>query len=574
MLLLLVVAFAAGLVTVFSPCILPVLPVVLGSSVSGGKLRPVGVIAGLIVSFSLFTLAISQVVALLGLSASVLRLVAVAVIAFLGLSLLIPALNERVELLFSRLPGMASTKQRGGWWGGVLTGASLGLVWAPCAGPILAAVTALAATQQVSAGTVVVVVAYAVGAGVPLLGIAYGGRALAQRTARLARYGGRVHQVFGGLMLATALLMAFSLDVTFTVWATNALPASWTTSLQSFEQNAAVQQQINQLNGPAAPTAMPALASTNVAGPAAPELTGITHWINSDPLTIAALHGKVVLIDFWTYSCINCIRTLPYTTAWYNKYKDQGLVVIGVHAPEFAFEQDTANVEDAVKRYQITYPVAQDNQFKTWRAYDNHYWPAEYVIDAKGVLRHTHFGEGEYDQTEQVLQQLLKESGAQQVNTALTQVAPAGFVDNQTPETYVGTGRQERFRSPEQVKAGATQQYSFPPAVPLHTFAAAGQWTFQKEFAQTGADARLQLHFNAKDVYLVMSSDQAAPVGVQLLGAASPSNHSEDVNAQGLVTVGQSRLYHLVHLDKGQEGTLELQFNQPDVKVYAFTFGG
>jgi cytochrome c biogenesis protein CcdA/thiol-disulfide isomerase/thioredoxin len=569
-----VIAFAAGLVTVFSPCILPVLPVVLGSSVSGGKLRPVGVITGLIVSFSIFTLAISQIVALLGLSASVLRLVAVAVIAFLGLSLLIPALNERVERLFSRLPGMASTKQRGGWWGGVLTGTSLGLVWAPCAGPILAAVTALAATQQVSAGTAIVVIAYAVGAGVPLLGIAYGGRALAQRAARLARYGGRVHQVFGGLMLATALLMAFSLDVTFTVWATNALPASWTTSLQSFEQSAAVQQQINQLSGPAAPTAMPIAASTNAAGPAAPEITGITHWINSDPLTIQALHGKVVLIDFWTYSCINCIRTLPYTTAWYNKYKDQGLVVIGVHAPEFAFEQETANVEDAVKRYQITYPVAQDNQFKTWRAYSNNYWPAEYVIDAQGILRHTHFGEGQYDETEQVLQQLLKESGAQQVNTALTKVAPAGFVDNQTPETYVGTGRQERFLSVERAKEGVTRQYSFPAWVPLHTFAADGQWTFQKEFAQTGADARLQLHFKARDVYLVMSSGRAAPVDVQLRDVTPPNNRSEEVNAQGQIMVGQSRLYHLVQLDKGQEGTVELRFSQPGVKVYAFTFGG
>src|SRR5262245_9477069 len=313
MLLLLVVALVAGLVTVLSPCILPVLPVVLGSSVGGGKLRPLGVIVGLIVSFSIFTLAISQIVALLGLSASVLRLAAVAVIALLGLSLLLPALNERLERLFSRLPGMASTTSRGGFWGGWLWGVSLGLVWAPCAGPILAAVTALAATQQISAGVALVVLAYAIGAGVPLLGIAYGGRALAQRASRLARYGQRIHQVFGGLMLATALLMAFNLDVAFTVWATSALPDSWTARLQSFEQSAGVQQQIDQLNEPSAPTQTP-LADAADAVELAPELTGITHWINSPPLTLQALRGKVVLIDFWTYSCINCIRTLPYTT--------------------------------------------------------------------------------------------------------------------------------------------------------------------------------------------------------------------------------------------------------------------
>jgi cytochrome c biogenesis protein CcdA/thiol-disulfide isomerase/thioredoxin len=574
MLLLLVVALVAGLVTVFSPCILPVLPVVLGSSVGGGKLRPLGVIAGLIVSFSVFTLAISEIVALLGISASVLRLAAVTVIAFLGLSLLLPALNERVERLFSRLPGMASTTNRGGFWGGALTGVSLGLVWAPCAGPILAAVTTLAATQQISAGVAVVVVAYAIGAGVPLLGIAYGGRVLAQRTARLARYGQRVHQVFGGLMLATALLMAFNLDVAFTVWATDALPTSWTTTLQSFEQSAAAQQQIDQLNGPAAPTQAPVSTAANAMGPAAPELTGITHWINSPPLTLQELHGKVVLIDFWTYSCINCIRTLPYTTAWYEKYKDAGLVVIGVHAPEFAFEHETPNVEDAVKRYQITYPVAQDNDFKTWRAYGNHYWPAEYVIDAQGVLRHSHFGEGSYDETEHLIQQLLAEKGtAVQANLVSTPVPGAESSLPETPETYIGTDRQERFASPQPVRKNTVSTYSVPATLPKDSFAVEGQWLFQPQFAQTsGADTRLRLHFTAKNAYLVMASDQPTPVDINVIGSTS-ANTSEDVNSQGQITVGQSRLYHLVQLPAAQDGTIELHFTQPGVKVYAFTFG-
>ena len=572
MLLLLVVALVAGLVTVLSPCILPVLPIVLGSSVGAGKLRPLGVIAGLIISFSVFTLAITQIVTLLGLSASVLRLAAVAVIAFLGLSLLLPALNERVERLLSRLPGMASTSNRGGFWGGAFTGVSLGLIWAPCAGPILAAVTTLAATQPVSAGVAVVLLAYAIGAGVPLLGIAYGGRALARRTTRLTRYGQRIHQVFGGLILAMALLMAFNLDVAFTVWATGALPGSWTARLQSFEQSAVVQEQIEQLGEPATPAQ--ALASTVAdATEVAPEITGITHWINSPPLTLQQLRGKVVLIDFWTYSCINCIRTLPYTTAWYNKYKDQGLVVIGVHAPEFAFEHETANVEDAVKRYQISYPVAQDNDFQTWRAYDNHYWPAEYIIDAKGALRHTHFGEGSYDETELVLQRLLKETGAQITADVMEEAPISSFAGDQTPETYIGACRQERFASPQPLHTDKAQLYSIPSNVPLHSFAAGGFWTFQDEFAEAEADARLRLHFYAKDVYLVMTADQPTAVDVQLLGAAPP-NHSEELDAHGQLTVDQSRLYHLVQLSIAQEGTLELHFAKPGVKVFAFTFGG
>jgi hypothetical protein len=246
-------------------------------------------------------------------------------------------------------------------------------------------------------------------------------------------------------------------------------------------------------------------------------------------------------------------------------------VVIGVHAPEFAFEHETANVEEAVKRYQIEYPVAQDNDFKTWRAYDNLYWPAEYIIDAKGTLRHTHFGEGNYDETEGILQQLLKEAGAQ-IAAPVAREAPVEHDGNQTPETYVGAGRQERFFSPQPVHPGELQQYSIPSSVPIHYFAVGGLWTFQDEFAQPGADARLQLHFNAKDVYLVMTSDQPSAVDVQLLGTAPP-NRSEDLNAQGQLTVDQSRLYHLVHLDTAQEGTLELHFAKPGVKVYAFTFG-
>jgi thiol-disulfide isomerase/thioredoxin len=287
---------------------------------------------------------------------------------------------------------------------------------------------------------------------------------------------------------------------------------------------------------------------------------------------MAALRGKVVLIDFWTYSCINCLRTLPYTTSWYNKYKDQGFVVVGVHTPEFAFEHDTPNVEDAVKRLDITYPVAQDNEYGTWQAYQNEYWPAEYLIDAKGIIRHTHFGEGEYDQTEQTIQQLLKENGAT-VNASLTQGVVAGFSQDETPETYVGTDRQSGFVSPGRVLVGQARQYTIPDTLPANSFAVSGSWNFSSEFATVSdVGAKLRLHFNAKDVYLVMTSDKSVPVTVNLI-SPSQKNQSEDLGSDGQISVNASRLYHLAQLDSAQEGTVELTFTQPGVRVYAFTFG-
>jgi cytochrome c biogenesis protein CcdA/thiol-disulfide isomerase/thioredoxin len=573
MLILLMVAFAAGLVTVLSPCILPVLPIVLGSSVNGGKARPLGVVAGLIVSFSVFTLAATRIVTLLHLSPTALRLAAIAIIAILGLTLVVPKLNQWLELALSRLPGLAPSQRRSGLWGGLLTGASLGLVWAPCAGPILAAVATLAATQQVTTSTVAVIVVYSIGAGVPMLGIAYGGRAIVERSRGLARYGGWVQPAFGVLMLATAALMAFNLDVEFTVWATTTWAPGWTNTLQSIEQIAAVRGQLETLSGQNTATAVPLVAgAATEAGPAAPDFVGIDHWINSQPLTMAGLRGKVVLIDFWTYSCINCLRTLPYTTAWYAKYKDQGFVVVGVHTPEFAFEHDTSNVEAAVRRLNITYPVAQDNEYATWQAYQNQYWPAEYLIDAKGVVRHVHFGEGEYDQSEQAIQQLLKENGAA-VAASLTQGPAPQSAYDETPETYVGTDRQSGFASPEQVFAGQSRQYTIPDVVPLNEFAVSGSWTFGPEYATVSAPgARLRFHFGAKAVYLVMTSDTAIPVAVNLV-SPSQKNQSEDVDNSGQIMVNAARLYHLVELDMPQEGTVELTFPQAGIRVYAFTFG-
>ncbi len=585
MVILILFSVLSGLVTVLSPCILPVLPIVLSSSAASGKARPIGVIAGLIISFSIFTLAASWLVGLLGLSANVLRLVAVGILALLGLGMIVPALNAWLEKAFALLPGLVRTSRVGGsgFGPGFLTGAGLGVVWAPCAGPILAAVTTLAATQRLSFGAALVVIAYATGAGIPLLAIAYGGRALIQRVPVLTRNLQRVQQAFGVAMLLTALLIAFSADTLVTTWLTNSVPASWTASLNSFETSAAVSQGLSQLTSGGQPTPTPAPAAIPNTGQAAamdlpnagpaPEFTGISHWINSQPLTLKDLRGKVVLIDFWTYSCINCLRTLPYLTDWYNKYKDAGLVVIGVHSPEFAFEHDTANVEAAVKQYKIAYPVAQDNDFATWQAYNNEYWPAEYFIDAQGNLRHAHFGEGNYDESEKVIQALLAQAG-HSVQAPLTQGPAVPFSDQETPETYLGLDRQERFASPQAGIPAPLSTYTFPTELPLHNFGVSGSWNFLPEYAQTTeAGAKLELHFYAKDVYLVMTSDQAASVTVTLVSPKAP-NQSEDVNPQSQLTVQASRLYHLVSLDNSAEGTLILQFNSPGVRAYAFTFGG
>ncbi|HEX9115098.1 MAG TPA: cytochrome c biogenesis protein DipZ [Anaerolineae bacterium] len=630
-------AFLAGMVTVASPCILPILPIALSASAVHGRARPLGMILGLVASFSIFTLLISQIVALVGLSANTLRLAAVAIIALLGFSLIVPALNRRMTTLLGRLPGLAPARRRSGFWGGLLMGATLGLVWAPCAGPILAAITTLAATQQVTGAAVAVTAAYALGAGLPLLLIAYGGRAALVRIPTLARRSETIQRAFGGLMVLTAALIAFNADVALTAWATNALPAGWNDRLQAFEDTPTVRGRIDQLlgrtttlaaagsaKGSVASAATPAVLpgtdegaagnnrpSANVpAGPApaarvppakpgqgeiagpirpalptpapvdlpdggpAPDFNGITHWINSPALRLADLRGKVVLIDFWTYSCINCIRTLPYVTAWYARYKDRGLVVVGVHTPEFAFEEETPNVVQATQRYHISYPVAQDNNYATWNAYGNSYWPAEYIIDARGHLRHVHFGEGNYNETEMVIQQLLAAAGDTTPQVAPAIPAPVPYTAGQTPETYVGLNRQGNFASPEGPVNDQPATYSLPARLSLHSFALAGSWTLSDEFARVEAAGDvLRLHFAARDVYLVLASDHPATVNVSLPGFAGASA-SEDLNARGQLQVGEARLYHLAHLDGMYEATIELRFDQPGVRVYAFTFGG
>ena len=599
MLVLVLVAFIAGLVTAVSPCVLPILPIVLATGADGDRRRPYVVIVGLIASFTFFTLASVQIISALGLPSSALRDIAIAIIAIFGLTLLVPALSEVFERATGRLQragarlmtppstgslaiatgsgltgGSPSTPspKRASIAGGLLTGVGLGLVWTPCAGPILGAITSLAVTAPGSWSTLVLVFTYSVGAGLPLLAIAQGGRATMARL-RMRSASAWATKAFGVVVLVTAGLMAVGADTALSADLTSALP-NWTDTLQSLERSNPVQAALNQVEGHGRPTGQPASNGSDLSdlGPA-PEFTGIDHWLNSKPLTLADLRGKVVLVDFWTYSCINCIRTLPYVEGWYQKYASDGLVVVGVHAPEFAFEHDTGNVSAATARYGITYPVAQDNEFATWSAYSNQYWPADYLIDATGHIRAEHFGEGDYDATEADIRALLQEAGSSALPGQTAAPAGAPIADGQTPETYLGSARQASFQG--DYPGDGTHTLQLPSQLDLNSWALDGTWDVASQYiTATQAQDKLQLRFQARDVYLVLSAPGSVTAHVAIAGAATTSTGgTEDVSASGELTVSSARLYHLVHLPASEQATLTITFDSPGAQVFAFTFG-
>ncbi len=565
MVLLVLVAFIAGLVTAVSPCVLPILPIVLATGSDGDRRRPYLVIAGLIVSFSVFTLASVEILRALHLPGSTLRDLAIAVVAIFGLTLLVPRLSQAWERFTARVPAVGTRLARPGVAGGLITGVGLGLVWTPCAGPILGAITSLAITAPGSTSTLLLVIAYSVGAGLPLLAIALGGRAALARF-RLRSASSWASRAFGALVLVTAGLMALGVDTAISADLTSALP-DWTGTLQVLERTGPVQSALHDLGVGGGRQSVAGSES----GPLAPEFAGIDHWLNSPPLTMAGLRGKVVLIDFWTYSCINCIRTLPYVEGWYQKYGPDGFVVVGVHSPEFAFEHETANVQAAIQRFGITYPVAQDNEFDTWSAYNNEYWPADYLVDATGHIRDTHFGEGDYTQTDSEIRGLLAEAGRAALPTPATSEAPAPFVSGETPETYLGTEREDAFAGSSSGQS-SVRQFTFPSSLPDDSFALSGTFDWQPQYVQAqSAGSKLELSFFARDVYLVMSADTPVQATVKVSATSIPT---EDVNAAGALTVGPARLYHLVHFATPQRATVVITFETTGARAFAFTFGG
>lgn len=383
--LLLGIALVAGMVTAVSPCVLPALPIVFAGAASGSPRRPYLVVGGLVVSFTVFTLTATALLTALGLPDDLLRNVAIGVVLAVALSLLWPRLGRLLERPFQVL----GRRRLGEDGGGFVLGVSLGLLFTPCAGPIIAAVATLAAAQRFTAATFAVTAAYSLGVGVVLLGVAL----LARRGLRLRPLRAHAHSIrrgLGGLMAGAAVLMILGLDVRL---ATNV--PGYTRTLQGLEETAAAQTAIERLAGN--PHRAVETAETLADFGPAPELTRIHAWLNSEPLTLEQLRGKVVVLDFWTYSCINCLRTLPYLESWHETYAAEGLVIVGVHTPEFSFERDLGNVRDAVEDLGLGYPIALDNDYGTWDAWGNRYWPAKYFIDRQGHVRFAHFGEGAYE---------------------------------------------------------------------------------------------------------------------------------------------------------------------------------
>jgi cytochrome c biogenesis protein CcdA/thiol-disulfide isomerase/thioredoxin len=550
-LVLLGIGFAAGVITAVSPCVLPVLPIILAGGASGGRRRPYAIIAGLVASFTAFTLSAAALLAALGLPQDLLRNVAIALLFVLAATLVWPRLGLVLERPFAFM-----TRRRGGdLGGGFLLGASLGLVFVPCAGPVLATITVLSAEHRVSLDTVLLTLAYSLGAAGPMLLIALGGQRVA---ARLRAGGENLRRAMGLLVAGAALAIVFNVEQSV-----QTALGGYSSALQKhIEDTSLAKRKLHNLRGGGSAFA----AAQQVSGSKlpdygrAPEFAGISHWLNTPgnrPLTLEGLRGRVVLVDFWTYSCINCIRTLPHLRAWYAAYHRDGLEVVGVHTPEFAFEHVLSNVRSATRDLHVAWPVALDNGYKTWNAYSNEYWPAEYLIDRFGHVRHEHFGEGEYEQTEADIRTLLAEGGAAvpRRRAAVADRTPDELV---TPESYLGYARLERFLGPR-IRPDAVATYRFPARLPQNALAYSGKWRIGGERAVAVANARLRLHFHARDVYVV-------------LGGHGTVEGFVDGRRLGAIRVTADRLYTVLSGPAIRDAVLELRFSR-GVNGYSFTFG-
>ena len=538
--LLLLIGFLAGVVTAISPCVLPVLPILLAGGASGGRRRPYAIIAGLVSSFTVFTLTAAWIVDKLGLPDDFLRNAALVLLFVVAATLLVPRFGELLERPFLTL----TRRRPAGSGGGFVLGLSLGLVFVPCAGPIFSYVAVRAGSEHLNSKAVLLIVTYSLGAAVPMLLVALGGREI---SAKLR--GPLVRPALGVVMALAGLAIVFNLDTK----AQTAL-GGYTNTIQGwFERTDYVKR---RLDG-GGPKLVSAATTAELADYGrAPDFAHISAWLNTRPLSLASLRGKVVLVDFWTYSCINCLRTLPHLEAWDRAYRKDGLVIVGVHTPEFAFEHSLSNVREAARRLGVRYPVALDNDYATWNAYSNQYWPAEYLVDRRGHVRHYHFGEGEYDRTEQLIRQLLAPERAKLPSvTAIADQTPMAAT---TPESYLGYDRLDRYAG-----SGITRDrfatYRFPKTLGLDELAYGGSWLVGAERIMAGRDARLRLHFHAHDVYLVLGGSGTVRVRV-------------DGRPTRTVRVNGDRLYTLLSGTRLREGLLELRFS-PGVEAYAFTFG-
>ena len=607
--ILFVLAYLGGVLTIVSPCILPVLPFVFARAGQPFMRSTLPMLVGMAATFA----AVATLAALGGgwaVQANEYgRYAALALLAVFGIILLFPALSDHLTRpLVSLGARLSQSADKGARAGGssvvasLLLGVATGLLWAPCAGPVLGLILTGAALQGASVGTTLLLLAYALGAATSLaLALLVGGKVY-QTMKRSLGVGEWLRRGVGVAVLVAVAAIGLGLDTGFLTQASVASTASLEQGLIDKLQPQKPASVVmngndggammmsggsNQMMMSGANTMMQAkpqaAADTLPVEGKMPPLDGAIQWLNSPPLSAEALRGKVVLVDFWTYSCINCIRAIPYVKAWAEKYKDQGLVVIGVHAPEFAFEKNVDNVKKAIGDLGITYPVAIDNDYAIWRAFDNQYWPAHYFIDAEGRIRHHHFGEGEYDQSERVIQELLAEAGKQNVAGGIVDVKATGAEaasnqnDVQSSETYVGWQRSENFVDTKGTVNDAPHVYS--AAEPkLNEWGLTGNWTVGAENAGLNdKDGSIYYRFHARDLHLVLGPNaDGKPIRFKVTVDGKPpgDSHGVDTDADGNGTVTGQRLYQLVR-EAGPVGdhTFEIHFLDPGVQAYAFTFG-
>jgi cytochrome c biogenesis protein CcdA/thiol-disulfide isomerase/thioredoxin len=583
--LLLVLAYSGGILTILSPCILPVLPFVFARSDQPFRKSGLPLLGGMVLTF-----AVVASLATIGGGWAVRanqfgRVAALVLFGIFGLTLLFSGLAERLSRPLVRLGSRLSSGPDAGpsVANSFLLGIGTGLLWAPCAGPILGLILTGAALGGASTDTAILLLAYAAGAATSLsIALFAGGRVFAAMKKSLGAEEW-IRRILGVAVLAGVAAVAFGLDrgvlTQLSLTSTAGLEQKLVDKFHpASRQKVQLTQTMNVTDGKVTDGMVDSVPNTF------PDLSGATAWINSPSLTAESLKGKVVVVDFWTYSCINCLRTLPYVKAWYAKYKDSGLVVIGVHTPEFPFEKDEANVRKAVHDLGITYPVAMDNDYRIWRAFNNEYWPAHYFIDATGKIRFHHFGEGNYEESEQWIRTLLEETDHKKLADTSTAIAATGAEaapdsnDVESPETYIGNMRAQRFTSPGGFDEDDAKSYRVPASLKLNEWALSGKWLDEAQIGSLMSNSgSIVYQFHARDLHLVLGpATDGKPIRfrVTLDGKAPGADHGVDTDANGEGTVTTYRLYQLIRQSGAiRDRTFRIEFMSPGVQAYAFTFG-
>src|SRR5271156_931936 len=576
--LLYLLAFVGGVLTIVSPCILPVLPFVFSRADQPFRRSGLPLLAGMAITFALVAAVATFAGAWVVRANQIGRILAMVIFGVLGLALLFPGIAEFLSRPFVRLGGRVQGQgdQKPSVGRSLLLGVSTGLLWAPGAGPILGLILTGAAIEGASAHTALLLVAFAAGAGCSLAVALLAGNkvfALMKRSLGAEEW---IRRGLGVAVLAGVIAIAFG-------WDTGILRRLSLGSTSGVEQT--LLERFHPIAYARSSETAPAATQVQLTNEGSmPGLDGAVAWLNSPALKTKELRGKVVVVDFWTYSCINCLRSVPYVEAWSEKYKNDGLVVIGVHTPEFAFEKDKGNVTKAVQDLKITYPVAIDSDYAIWKAFNNQYWPAHYFIDAKGEIRYHHFGEGKYDESEEVIQQLLKEknsslnaSGFVQVNPSGSEAAP-DFGNVASPETYIGYDRAQNYASPQKIKQDKPRLYTAPARLTVNQWGLVGSWNVSGEHAQLAtAPGKGSFRFHARDLHFVLrpgKNGQPIRFRIRIDGTPPGEDHGGDTDAKGDGVVKEYRLYQLVRQKgKVEDRTFEIEFLDSGVQAFAFTFG-